>query len=461
MLAGWWLALVLGAGPNQALAAVEADLARLPEIARPSARYAWLGNLPAAERGAAEAALRLAVNLASRRPRITSWQTASSDGSLWRLDLESVGWPAELWETVIREGGEPYFHLRTEVLEPRSGKRQIVFTDGGWLDLERAARVRASTGSAGAVTRGDWLFSKIATTFDGGFYYELAGVAGKSADEVYRELGVDFVRTDALLAEGWANLWRSAVTGKARRIRWRRGALGSAYKTEDFASNTAEKDPFRDPLGGTPDASEHFLFGPTEGLPRMLIFDGANRLQRTVPDVIAKDHTDAHGNGGILAPWLSCVSCHRQRLLEPFVNDERELLSGGVDLLFGERGAAEKAAAFYERDLERQLARDREDWGEATTKASGGLDFVEAAAVSGWLYRRYAAELVGPERAREELGVEATLSWPELVAGSSDPVWLALGAGRSVQRKQFEASFAEAALRVGLARAARAAAAQN
>lgn len=461
MLAGWWLALAVGAGPNEALAAVEADLTALPAIARPTARYAWLGNLPAGERTMAEAALGLAVNLASRRPRITRWQAASSDGSLWRLDLESVGWPVESWETVIREGGEPYFHLRTEVLEPGTGKRQVVFTDGGWLDLERAARVRAWTGSAGAVTRGDWLFSKIATTFDGGFYYDLAGVAGKSADEIYGELGIDFVRTNALLAEGWANLWRSAVTGKARRIRWRRGALGSAYKTEDYASNTAEKDPFRNPLGGQPDASEHFVFGPTEGLPRMLVFDGANRLQRTVPDVIAKDHTDAHGNGGILAPWLSCVTCHRQQLLEPFVNDERELLAGGVDLLFSDRDTAERAAAFYERDLERQLARDREDWGAATAKASGGLEFAEAAEASGTLYRRYAAELVGPERAREELGIEAALSWPEVVAGSSDPVWLALGSGRSVQRKQFEASFAEAALRVGLARAARAAAEQN
>ncbi len=447
MVSGWLIGGLLAVGPAAALAAVAEDLAALPAELRGTARYLWLGNLAEAERPAAESALGLAVNLASRRPRIVRLTEVDSALGLWRLDLARVGWPADLWDLVVREGGEPYFHLTAEVINPANGQRERVITDGGWVDLKVAAEVRALSGSVGAVVRGDWWFSKCCTTRDGGFYYELAGVAGRTADEVYADLGVDVERTDALAAEGWANLWRSNVTLKARRIRWRRGALGSAWKTEDYEANTGDRDPFRNPLGGKYDASEHFLAGPTEGLPRMLLFDGANRLTRTVPDVIAKDHTDAHGDGGVLAPWLSCVACHRQNLLQPFENDQRWLLRGRVDLLVGSPAGAEKAAAFYERDLERQLARDREDWREGIARASGGLTVDQAADVSVWLYRRYAAEMVTPERAAAELGWWGEVDWSALARGSQDPIWLALAEGVSVQRKQFEASFAEGAMR--------------
>jgi hypothetical protein len=58
------------------------------------------------------------------------------------------------------------------------------------------------------------------------------------------------------------------------------------------------------------------------------------------------------------------------------------------------------------------------------------------------VYRGYQNDLVDPAVARRELGVDDLA----LLRASRDPILLALATGVSVQRQQWEASFAEAAL---------------
>jgi hypothetical protein len=164
-----------------------------------------------------------------------------------------------------------------------------------------------------------------------------------------------------------------------------------------------------------------------------------------VPDQIAKDTSDTHG-AGIVEPMISCVRCHVEDGLRPFTNDQARLLSGNIDLMTAKQRDAQRLADFYGADLERWLKRDREDYAEAVARATGGMT---VKSVANGLERRYAAyldDLVTPAQAARELGVDVA-QLRNVLQRSHDPVLLALVEGMAVQREQWTAVFAEAAIR--------------
>jgi hypothetical protein len=127
-------------------------------------------------------------------------------------------------------------------------------------------------------------------------------------------------------------------------------------------------------------------------------------------------------------------------------NDQRRLLAGRVDLLTERAEDAERLASFYDRDLNKHLARDREDYAAAVATATGGLTVERLAAALGNQFAAYVDALVTPAQAARELGVaEADLA--HALSGADDPVILALCTGLAVQRQQWEAAFAQAVLR--------------
>ena len=123
-----------------------------------------------------------------------------------RISLNGYGLPADVWEALA--AGDPYFHLTTTVLDPRTGREKTVFTDGGWLDLALAAALRKLTGSTGAILRADYFLARAATTARGGFYYQLADVPATEA-EFYKLLGLDIKTIGRLQSDAGANLIRS------------------------------------------------------------------------------------------------------------------------------------------------------------------------------------------------------------------------------------------------------------
>ncbi|MGC3972370.1 MAG: hypothetical protein QM775_35020 [Pirellulales bacterium] len=227
----------------------------------------------------------------------------------------------------------------------------------------------------------------------------------QTEDEFFTSLGLDVATIGNLRADAGANLIRSLVTFKPRRVVRRQGPLGGAWHTYDTAATTPERDPLRHPFNFTYDAGEH-IAAKRNGLHVYALFDAAGKRQAAVPDVIAKDTSDPHG-AGIVVPPLSCVRCHVEDGLRPTANDQRRLLAASIEAFTEQPDDAQRLAAFYFADLEKQLRRDREDYAEAVHTATGGLSAAATAAALSALVRDYRDRLVDAARAAAELGTSA------------------------------------------------------
>ena len=430
---------LFAANPASELAAALDDLQRnVPPTEWRTTRYLSLYGVPPDDRTTYRSVASFTLNSLSRQARRVAPDVVDGDGgTLLRIDLDELKLPTDAWEALVADR-EPYWHITTDVLDPQTHKRSTVFTDGGWLDLDAARRLREATHSGGALVRGDWFIAKAATP---PHYYRLAGIGGTLA-EWHELVGVDKKAILALRANRGANLFRSGVTRKPRRIsRWQ-GPAGGVWQTYDTFGDDPRKDPIRNPtFSGGYDASEHIAAKPN-GLFWFALFDAQGKRQDSVPDRLAKDDSDPHGDG-VLVPMLSCVRCHVEDGLRPFVDDQQRLLAGDVKLFAADDDIADVLAAFYDvARLEVQAARDREDYAAAVAKATGGMTTKQLAAALADVYRRYQNDLVDPAAASRELGVDDLGS----LRASRDPILLALAIGGSVQRQQWEASFAEAAL---------------
>lgn len=437
------MALEKGITPADELRAAVADLeSHVPPAEWHATRYLSVYNLPREHWTESQAVVSFVLNSVSRNERIVRpTLVPGSGGRLLRFSLDDYRLPADVWELLASE--DPYWHLRTQALDPTSGKTRQVFTDGGWVRLDVGAALRSKTRSAGALLRADFFVVRVATTLDGGHYYRFAGVPATEA-EWFAALGIDLKTVSTLHADRGANTIRSDITQKVRRVVRRQGPLGGAWQTYDVARSTAERDPLRNPFAFEYDASEQ-IATKRNGLHLFGLHDRQGRRQETVPDVIAKDASDPHGPG-IVTPMLSCVRCHVEAGLRPVANDQRQLAARGVELFAERPHDADRLAAFYGSTLEKELRRDREDYAEAVAAATGGCHPAEVAAWLAEMYRAYHDELVTPSTAARELGLPGE-SLVNALSGATDPVLLALAAGISVQREQWEVSFAEAALR--------------
>lgn len=407
----------------------------------PQTRYLSLFAWPSEQWPEGAAVASFVLNSVSRQSiLVRPHAVPGSEGRLLRLSLADYGLPAEVWEAVA--GEDPYFHLRTQVLDPATKKPITVYTDGGWLDLNRAALLRERTRSSGALLRADYFLARASTTSNGGVYYQLAGVPPREAD-FYEQLGIDLKTIGRLEADIGANLIRSGVTRKVRRVARRQGPLGGAWITYDVERSTAERDPLRNPFAFEFDASEH-IAAKANGLHLFALYNRQGQRQDAVPDRVAKDSADPHGDG-IIVPLVSCVRCHVEDGLRPVFNDQQRLLAGRVDLVTENPRDARRLASFYSADLERRRRRDGDDYAQAVRTATGGMSSAEVAAALARLYGGYADALVTPEQAARELGI-VPAELPARLAASDDAVILALCEGLAVQRQQWEAAFAQAAL---------------
>lgn len=432
---------VFCATPASEVAAAVADLRGLAIEQQPYTRYLSVYNFPLDERDDILAAVSYTLNAVSRGPLIVRPQWVKGS-NLIRWSLLNYAPQADdliafsaAYEALVSE--DPYWHLKTEVLDPKTRKKTTVFTDGGWVGLEAAAELRNRSGSAGAVLRADWFVAQVNAP---PHYYRFAGVP-ETRQAFFSGLGLDLATIDRIGADEGANLFRSGVTNRVRRIVRRQGPLGGAWETFDVVSSTPERDPFRNPFVFTYDAGEHIV-AKSNGMHVFALYDAAGNRADSVPDAIAKDDSDPHGDG-VLIPMISCVRCHVGcDGLHRFSNDQRTLIDAGAKLAADTPQRAYRFEQFYRaKRLDRQLPRDREDYAAAVQEATG-LDSDRAAAAVARVYRRAVFDVVSPERAAAELCQEDL----SLLAGSNDPVLLALVAGMSVQRDQWEASFAEAAL---------------
>ncbi len=436
-------AAIVASDPAREIEVAVADLrTNVAPADWPVTRYLSLYAIERGEWTRTAAAVSLVLNSVSRaRSIVHPRPVPGTNGRMLRICWRAYDLPLEGWEALV--SGDPYWHLRTQVVDPRTRRVREVITDGGWVGLAQAAELRAMTASAGAVLRADYFLVKATTTLDGGLYYQLARIPA-TEDAFYESLGVDLGVVRRLGAMAGANLIRSRVTHKVRRLARYQGPLGGAWRTFDVATSSPERDAIRHPFGFQYDAGEHIAV-KANGLHLFALYDTDGARQDSVPDAIAKDDTDT--SDGRLAPMLSCVRCHVEDGLRPFANDQHRLMEDVV-VLTERADEAERLIVFYDqRELDKQARRDRDDYAEAVGEATGGLSTAEVAAALAEACRRYRHELVSCEQAARELGVGES-DFTRRTRGSTDPLLLALGKQMSIQRQQWEASFAEAALLV-------------
>ncbi len=259
-----------------------------------------------------------------------------------------------------------------------------------------------------------------------------------------------------LKANRGANLVRSKVTNKSRRIsRWPI-PHGMLWNTYDIAVQTPDKDPIRNPtFTGGFDAGEH-IASRANGLHEYALFAENGQRQDAVPPEIASDDTVSPPVP--LQPMMSCVRCHnrdeKEFALRNFADFQSRLLSGKAKLLAADPEVIEQLASFYGRQvrLARELNRDRQDYAAALARATGGMKPHELAEQFALVIDRYEQQLVTPAVAAFELGLEFEIAIGaknnDGLALSTDVIIISLIEGHEVQRSQWEVSFAEAALLV-------------
>lgn len=449
------LALVAALPAAEDVSAALADARALPEGAAAQVRYLSLSTVAPTDRAEAAVAVSFALQHVSRSPVIVLPVRVSD--RLLRLDLAAVAPVAEervewvaVWESL--GAADPYYHLRTAVLAGAKEPTEV-YTDGGWLDLEAAAELRKLTGSAVPILDARWW---VAQALVPPVYYQLAGIPATKA-EWYATLGVDPATIRDEYAHRGANLIRSGVTGKPRRLsRWPTPS-GGVWNTYDVKRADGVHDPFRDPTFGGAfdyDAGEYIAARPN-GFHEYFIADAQGQRVDVVDPFIATDTT--LGLAGALQPAASCIRCHNAAEtdsgLKPFADVQSRLLASGADLTAADPETAARLAQFYGRQdrLQREAARDREDYAEAVAQATGGLTPFAAAAAWARLDASYRAPFTA-DQACLELGLlpepTAQAALGKVLRKSADPVSLMLCAGLAVDRGQWEASYPLAALAV-------------
>lgn len=444
LLATLMLALPLAGfagGPGDAVAAALADVRTLPPTQQQNARYLWMGNMPLAQR---EDLLRVTAfwaNSLSRAPEIVPPTTVGAE--LIRLHLADYDWKVEVWEKLAAI--DPYFHVQTET----AGIERWGIPDGngGWKNVEerKVAKKKTSihvalpdektagalvslTQSQAPIVRADWWLAQVARQLSltnkqtGAGYYDWLGIKDRK----------DFEKLIRLSAKDSADLGkemraavdRSGVATQNRQVVRLQSLTGGAWATLDTNDGTGEGNAVRNLKAGTfkHQAEEHYGTLPN-GLFAFLLCDNEGVRQDTAPDFIGADSSlGRQGNDARIHAGLSCVRCHVEGLrgIDDFIRRQPKVVSSP------DYAELVQLRRQYFSNLNRQLDRDRSVYQESLQACNGLKPAANAKAVSE-VWNRYVEELVGPERAAEELGVPVETLRRKL-AGTGDVLLAGLAA---------------------------------
>ena len=444
------IAAALCVTPAEAVRAALADVQSLAPEQRGQMRYV------AVETKEQQTAVAYLVNAISRSRIITTPKAVA--GGLVRIDLAAYSNQREpktyyelhaAWERLAAD--DSYLHIRTQVAIPGQKEIQTVTVDGGWVGLEKAAALRAATGSNGAVLRADYFVARVSAED----YYAWAGVPAKQS-EFFTLTGVEKGVIERLAADSAANLFRSNVTHKPRRVVRLPAPQGSVWITLDVDGESPDRDPVRNPVDvDGPQGKQRFNFQASEifymranGFWGVALYAANGDRQASVPDKIAKD-TEAQD--GIVQPLISCIRCHEahgKAGLQDFRDDQYALLTGEAAILKSYLPeVAQRVGELYNPSkLNKEIERDRADYAEAV-QAACGCTTAEAATALAGTFARYSFDEVSRSGAAHEAGV-LEQEFIDRTSGSTDPITLALRAGKKVTRKSFESAWQDIMLRV-------------
>lgn len=454
-----------------------ADIATLPEVDRPFARYVWIPPW-GSERWVA--AMSFAVNSSASHARVIVPPRMLANGWLLAWDLRRLcPDPQQLAKLIAVWDGlavdDPYFHV------PRANTGIKAAVIAPHLDERQAVALAGLTLSTGAIYRADWLLVRMLSTRDGGRYYEFRQVVrkpekGNARDAWLSSRGLFVGTTQAVGGERRAAMFRSGVTGKPRRVDLfptLGGGIGSITRDLKDGNVAANSHPIRNLLDFSDDGAEIIVAMPN-GLLDYLLADAAGNVVDEAPPDLVRDHTIPPPHTSRLQPAISCIRCHNTDTDEGWrvvTNDVEKLLSSRLNV-FADLGsgltpeaAADRLAGLYGlpiEDADGMLARARRDYAKAVARTAQGIRFEaeksivgEVSRVVSDIYGGYVYDVVTPQRAALELGwttgdddagdpLTGAIGEPD-ASVEVDPVVGFLRIGVSVNRSDVETVYADLA----------------
>jgi len=406
------------------------------------------------------------MNTVVSRSGSLQFPTMLANGWLQRWDIRELVPNEKLHPIIMREvlklyATDPYFH------DVRDGSIDF-------LVFEQLLPIISELPDTDTpVVRADWFVVKALTSIEGGRYLELRGLIDSEEASLAR-VGAFEAQAIAVDGDRRVGMFQSKVTGKARSVLALNTFVGRAWITEDIFDEDVDES--RHPIYNLIDNNyrgREIIAEMANGLHLFLITDDKGTILREAPPQLVTDHRVPSPNTDRLqAGAISCIRCHAEESgLRSCDNDVAKLLAGPL-VLNGERQFVDDVTTRYSgRDFDRHLLLGREDY-EATIDrlTQGEMDVVKLSQLLSDIYSQYRYELVTPEKALREAGVdmegvdpfvEPVLIFREFLAIDSssngllsleDPSIAALSSNIPIRRSDFERIHPRLAYRIALIR---------
>jgi hypothetical protein len=395
--------------PADSLAAVHADLRRLPEELRPHIRYLSLYNQSLAERAKLYQVLCGHINSLSNQPDITK---PAYLGLVIRVNLLDYGFKASVWDKI----SDPYFTteietpygyydrygrlIRTETVKERTLAPWLIESPEhkGMLN-----DVVLWTQSKSPICRADYFLNQTVTAADGRLYYQFLNV--KNEKEFSKLVG-----SDIRASEDFGAIWREAVafspvTLHARAFAFTRSLGGYDYRSYDFSDNKDGKNPLRilgKDIEKEAEAIERFS-SLANGFWAVGIFNSKGDAVATAPDNIASDHTSRSNDRRVQA-GISCFRCHMEGGLQDVDGWVQSLLKAPLNLQSPDYEKARQLRREYARSLQKVINDGRRIYEESVKEATG-MTSKEYAATLALVFESYEDARVDLNRSATDIGV--------------------------------------------------------
>lgn len=444
------LAATISAGPvtpNDVIESAVIDLASIPKDQRPWTRYLSVWPHARSDSESLSSSCAFWLNSLSWGPKAIPAQTVA-DGGLIRLNLRSLGWRAEQWESVAAE--DPYFAVTVKGKDGRLIR--------GWLDPKTEATLRFETGSTRAVLRADWFLAR--SSLDGekgffkGFYSVLLGLPGTEKElltilgaKEEQALGKSTEFNKLFLLRGGATL-QSIVAQHNRGVELLPTLVGGnqrfLWRSLDTDSDAGDASVFEKLGGSLRVAGKEFIFSLPNGLHGYYATNGQGVQVREVPTNVAQDKSHPHDVTVFVG--FKCVRCHGPNGgINGFDDAIRRLMvarKAGVAVIskgYGDDEFRQKIEAYYAGDLGEDTKLHRAEY----TKRLRELTTLDPAENTkqylGWV-ERYLWGRVDLATAVEESGMgDDTEKYLKLTSPS--PL-VPLLEGQTISRELWEANFA-------------------
>lgn len=224
------------------------------------------------------------VNSLSWKPGLVPLPPVDDAATLFRIDLDDLGWLPEHWERIMRSGSDPL-----------------------GLTPPLPVEVRLPFATTIPIARADWFAD---TVLRAPLYYEVLGLPG-TGPEIQKVLQVDqaqLLRNGGILRGAAKPSQFSVLPSLVERFATRTGGLWTGYhaiaRDNSFDPSLAADKPLEDAI---PHHASRTMFTLPNGLPAFYIVgQRGDRLDAVPPDIARRW---VNGRSGLRA-GLDCMACH-------------------------------------------------------------------------------------------------------------------------------------------------------